>query len=239
MNKAPKRKAGAVWRGDGDEAIQPLRADLVDVPIKAAQCDPLTRLPPEKRDVVTDTSALFPSTHSGLQLFKGIRGSQREEYIKIVVAQLKAGKLGLSSRVVAGGTVFGRMKANGTSMRLIWHGSAVSQCAARPPLPPHLASPCCFTVQELRAGERLFVSKRDAQCYFDQLRLPECLRQYMAQPMVTRTELEAHGFCIGDFVGYLESDASHSDQGWWPVSRVWCMGFSWSSAIGQQTLLDV
>ena len=144
LGKAPAQAAGQVWRGGSDEAIQPLRADLTDVPICAAQCNPPPRLPLEWRNVVTNPSRMFPSVHSGLQFFQSICGGQRAEYIKIVVAQLKAGNLGLASRVIAGGTVFGRMKANGCTMRIIWHGSAVSQCASRPPLPPHLASPACF-----------------------------------------------------------------------------------------------
>lgn len=131
------------------------------------------------------------------------------------------------------------MKTNGNRMRVIWHGSAVSQCAAKPPQPPHLASPSCFSFQELQPGERLRVSKRDAQCYFDQFLLPECMQAYMGQPSVTREELLEHGLANDDITEALHPQAFASADEWWPVSRVWCMGFSWSSAIGQQTLLSI
>ena len=239
LGKRTGRVAGGVWTGTGDDAIQPLQANLVDTPITAAACDPLPRLPAEWQGIVTSSSVMFPHAHPRLRHFGDLRGRQRSEYVKLVTEQLRAGKLALASEICGGGTVFGRMKANGKRMRVIWHGSAVSKCAARPPLPPCLASPSCFSMQELAAGERLHVSKRDAQCYFDQLLLPECLQQYMAQPAVTRAELVSAGLADSDIEASLRSDACTRDDRWWPVSRVWCMGFSWSSAVGQQVLLDV
>ena len=96
LGKQPAREPGAIWSRKGS-AVCPLKANLVDTPISAAQCDPLPRLPPAWRACVTDATVMFPRLHDGLARFPKIRESERAEYIKIIVAQIKAGKLALAS----------------------------------------------------------------------------------------------------------------------------------------------
>jgi len=174
-----------------------------------------------------------------LQRFPGISGAERVQYIQLVVAQLRAGKLALSARIKAGGSVFGRLKSDGRRMREIWNGSAVAAAAAKPPPPPHLVSPSCFAFQELRPGQQLYVSKRDAKCWFDQLRLPRHLEPYMGRPRVSREELISAGLSHDELRRMMRVPSDGRALSWHPVARVWGMGFSWSSTVAQQTLLSV
>ena len=115
----------------------------------------------------------------------------------------------------------------------------MSLSAARPPKPPHLASPACFPHQELGPSDKLYVSKRDASCFFDQLALPDCLVPFMGRPWITRDELLGAGMTESELSASLRPDTDSDAVGWHPVSLVWCMGFSWSSTVGQQTLLSI
>jgi hypothetical protein len=182
---------------------------------------------------------MFPHLHPGMKRFAAPHGPQRPEYVHLALAQLRAGKLCLLDSVAGGGTVFGRLKEDGIRMREIWHGSAVSQACAAPPLPPALASPTVFSYQELKPGRRLEVSKRDAACYFDQLRLPDQLTKYMGRPRIWRSELLEAGCTPQELQSMLAESGASDAEAWYPASKVWGMGFSWSSAVGQQVLLSI
>ena len=106
-------------------------------------------------------------------------------------------------------------------------------------MPPDLASPSTFCYQELRPGRRLEVSKRDAACYFDQLRLPPHLTKFMGRPRLYRQELLDAGCSATELDGLLAAAGVRSRDGWYPAARVWGMGFSWSSAVGQQVLMSL
>ena len=62
------------------------------------------------------------------------------------------------------------------------HGTRVSDAAVAPLKPPHPADVTSQGHFQLRGGELLRVSKRDAQCSFDQLKLYPELGVWMVRP---------------------------------------------------------
>ena len=231
--------AGAIWQLVSDPAVRPLNASLIDTPDVAAQCDPMPHLDEETRARILAPTGVFSSAPTRLLRFPGISGSERRQYIALVVVQLRAGKLALSSRILAGASVFGRVKSDGKRMREIWNGSLVSQAATRPPPPPDPVPPSCFAYQEVEPGQRLRASKRDAKCWFDQLKLPDHLQLYMGRPRVRRAELLAAGMTPAELTSVCRRPGDQHADAWYPVAQVWGMGFSWSSTVAQQTLLSV
>ena len=69
-------------------------------------------------------------------------------------------------------------------LRDVCHGTPVSELAVAPPTPSHLADVTSFTHLQLRGDELL--SKRDAQCCPDQLKLYPELGVWMARPLVKK-----------------------------------------------------
>ena len=88
-------------------------------------------------------------------------------------------------------------------------------------------------------GERLRMSKRDGRCFFDQLLLPGTLRGFMGRPLVSRDELLGAGLTIDKLSAFVGHDVSHAGSTFWACSRVWGMGFAWSSFVAQESLLAV
>ena len=217
-----------------------LEADKVDCPEEAAAVDPLLRLPPELQSLLCDPDQLFPAPPPGLDCFGEFNAGARDEYVKLVAKQLRCGKVGLSSSPRAGGTVLAVGKPGGNRQREVWHGRRVSQAAVAPECPRHLASPSALIHIECHQNAPCRVSKRDAKCWFDQLRLPESLRRWMARPPVTTEELaKIGGLTESEQAAVLESGESWRDGPYYPVSRVWPMGFSWSSFVAQEELLGI
>ena len=165
-----------------------LVASLVDLPRVAGSCDPMPLLPPHVASILADSKLLFSSAHAGLARFPGFFAGRREEYVKLVVAQLRCSKLELRTHVLGGGTIFPVGKRGGRQ-REVWHGAAASKAACRPPRPEHLASPSAFKSFDLGPDELLRLSKRDGQCFFDQLILHPSLREYCGRPSVSVSEL--------------------------------------------------
>ncbi|CAE7309869.1 unnamed protein product, partial [Symbiodinium sp. KB8] len=219
--------------------FQELVADRVDNLRLAAACDPTPSLPVAVQTVVADSEALFAGAPRGLELFENFSAGSRVEYVKLIVAQLRCGKLGLSQVCKGGGTSLAVGKPGGLRLREVWHGRRVSQAAEVPPKPRHLASPTALTLLEAGEDKPVRVSKRDASCWFDQLKLPQCLPQYMAKPAVSTTELVAAGMPSHEQARYLEDGQVWREGQYYPLHRVWPMGFSWSSYIAQEQMLDV
>lgn len=211
-----------------------LVADRVDCLEQAGRCDALEHLNPEVQAVLTDPTLLFGSAHPGLDKFDDVDPRDRGEYVKLVSKQLRCGQLGLASSVQAGGTVFPVGKPTG-KVRAVWHGKRVSQAAIAPPVPRHLASPSALLHLEASKERPIRVSKRDARCWFDQLRLPQPLRDWMGRPVVSLTELAfLGGMRKEEAESYLE-EGSRLQEHLFPVSK----GFSWSSFVAQEKLLDL
>ena len=125
------------------------------------------------------------------------------EYAKLVGRQHRSGKVVLSDWAHAGGAIFPVGKPSG-AQREVWNGTRVSQAAARPPKPVHLLSPTSLLTLEVRPGDHILVCKRDARCYFDQLRLPEALRPWVGRPKLSVDMLLKHaGFTREDLATHL------------------------------------
>lgn len=137
--------------------------------------------------------------------------------------------------------VFAVGKSAAGHQRKIWNGAELSEVAARPPAPPRLANPSSFLDLDLEPQEAVWFSKRDAETFFDVLKVPEELTPWFGQPAVrVKDLLEAGAFDI-DFVNSLVDDLDATplqvSEDIFPVSTVWPMGFSWSSVVAQSTTL--
>ena len=244
------RLASATWEHQDDTRIlssmersgererPDLVADLVDNLDEAAQFDPMPFLPSPIRKLLSDPSKLFTFVGRGPGAKSRFTAGRRDEYIKLVVARLRNGQLGLVSEPLAGGTVFPVSKAGGR-LREVWHGKALTQQTVRPPKPPGLAGPSAFPCLEASAEHPLRMSKRDGKCLFDQELLPEALRPYMARPAVRRRELLDAGVSESDLTSFAENCCDAAADVLYPVSRAWCMGFGWSSYVTQAAVLGL
>lgn len=218
-----------------------LQSHRVDVLPSAALCDPLCALRNDIREMVSSEAHMFPSPPAGLDEFEGFASGSREEYVKLVAKQLRAGQLGLTSAPKGGGTVIGVGKPSG-KQRAVWNGRRVSQAAAPPPKPEHLACPSSLLHLEATAVKPLRVSKRDGSCWFDQLLLPLQLRKWMVRPPVHVSELVSIGeMPILEINVRMEAHeiTLTSQTCLYPVSRAWPMGFSWYSTIAESYLLHL
>ena len=88
------------------------------------------------------------------------------------------------------------------------------------------------------------MSKRDGRCFFDQLRLPAELDPFMGRPDVSVGELLRAGMTIDELRTYCRGCALGDGEvplglRLSPCSRVWGMGFAWSSFVSQETMLGV
>ena len=216
-----------------------LQADCVDCLDRAGLCDPQCVLPADVQTVLSDPATLFADAPPGLEHFGDVDPKDRVEYIKLIVKQLKCGQLGLASSVHGGGPVFPVGKPGSQKVRAVWHGKRVSEAALPPPVPRHLASPTALLHLEASSAKPIRVSKRDARCWFDQLLLPAPLRKYMGRPAVSVAELmDIGGLASEEVAGFLEHESEMGATKFFPVSRVWPMGFSWSSYVAQEKLLS-
>ena len=246
---APPEPAGAARKLAGlcASGSSQLRADACDFVVPSARVDVLGSLPPTVREQLGSADGLFPDATAQLASFPGMPKAQRVEYCRLVGRQLTAGKFQLALSVRGGGTVFAVGKSGGRQ-REVWHGTAVSEAAAPPPPPPCIASPAALVDLEASVDAPVLLSKKDAKCYFDQLRLPSHLRPFFGRPPVRLHELLHHAALMD---GALEEACAplmselkvswpalvKADPQVFPVSCCWPMGFSWSSFIAQSHLL--
>ena len=235
---------GSPWRGsfqhfeETPSSKHPrMQADAVDLPAKAATCDPLELLPAELASAVVSTEKLFPNPVPTPCRPCGGQDADRDEYIKLVLRQLECGKTVLRRDCQAVGDVFCVQKASPSKQREVWNGSLVSQAAAPPPKPYKLANPGCFVDLCFQDGEEVFMSKRDIHTCFDVLKAPENLQQWFGRPPVSLQELSRVGKV--PWRTLQKYVAGSSGQGLsrfallYPTSTVWPMGFSWSSCVAQ------
>ena len=174
----------------------------------------------------------------GLNRCTGFYAGERKEYVGLTVRQHRAGLLRLAATCSGGGAIFPVGKSGGRQ-RAVWHGSRVSESAAIPPGPRHLADPCAFAHLGLSDGRRLRVTKRECRYWFYQLVLPAGLRNFMARPRVSRKELHDAGFTDVDIAHALDDRSDSKQQYFFPLAATWSMGFSWSSYVAQETLLSI
>ena len=220
-------------------------AKQIDSPDVAASVDPDNWTPVEAQAIVSKPAELSREAVFGLSRFGGIAESDRSEYVKHTANLLRFGKLRLSGYAHAGGTVFvmGGPKLGSDGLRRlreVWHGTRVSNAAVAPPKPPHLADVTSLTHLQLRGDELLRVSKRDAQCCFDQLKLYPELGVWMARPLVKKHELITIGGLSAAEINEMcaNPEATNLDAVF-PIPVTWVMGFSWSSFVSQTTMLGI
>lgn len=191
---------------NNDRDMHRLRADCCDLISPSGDVGPLPWLPQEGRELVESPDKLFPCPPDGLRSFVNINREDRSEYARLVGRQIRCGKVGLASNIEAGATVFAVGKPSGRQ-REVWHGSRLSEISVRPPKPVHLASPAALLNLEASVRAPMYVSKRDACCYFDQLKLPVKLRPWFARPSVLIDDLCKYaGFVRSELREHLIDD---------------------------------
>ena len=227
--------------GRGSELKFPdLAADKVAVSSTCGHLDPLDCMDPEQAKLLRCPKRLFEGRDATLPKRSAFRAGCRAEYVKLVKKQARAGKIGFSTEPRATAGVFVVEKRGGEAQREVWDGSAVTEAAARPPKPPRLANPCALADLEASEDRPLWISGRDAEVYFDQLSLPAELRPFMGRPAIERCELLEGPDALSsmELAAMLEDGADASSAFLTPVSRVWPMGFGWSSYAAQCLMVD-
>ncbi len=157
-----------------------------------------------------------------LHHYGGFKAGDRLEYVKHVANHVRCGKVVLLGSARAGGEVFSDCKRDSDRQREVWHGKRVSAASASPPKPPDLADVCALQHILLKEGKLRRVSKRDARCCFDQLKLG--------------------GSSLGELPQFCRAccqQALTSARVLYPCSGVQPMGFAWSSYISQSTMLGI
>lgn len=121
----------------------------------------------------------------------------------------------------------------------VWNGSRISDAALAPPKPRHLASRTASPNWECTLQNPHRVTKRDGRCLRDQFRVPHALQGLFGRHSLKVLDLVATGMIFLDEVRKaLGTDrAIDPNLAVFPTSRVWPMGFSWSSWIVQCTML--
>ena len=220
--------------------VVPFVSDRCDIHPRAGLVNPDKCLPEAIRAVTRDASLMFPEPPPDLPHFGGPSGAQRQEYLAFVCRELAAGKVEIRGSVAGGGTLFAVGK-EGDRLRPIWRGDRVSDAAAVPPKPRHLASPTALAQLITTDGAPFVMIKRDGKSMFDQMLLPEALRPFMAQPQCTASALlEISGWSLDQLQTYWRGPGILVPSSTvFPVSRVWCMDFSWSSAVCQEQSLSI
>ena len=117
------------------------------------------------------------------------------------------------------------------------YGMAPHFLAPLPPKPRRLANPSSFLDMQLEGGEQVFFSKRDASTFFDVLQVPAALQPFFGQPGVTVQELLDNGMTREAIAAACDGDSFGNASLLYPAHAVWPMGFSWSSAVAQDTTL--
>ena len=224
-----------VFEEKGEAPRLNLIASAVAVPDCAATCNPAALLSGDLKGAIIDASTIFPTPPAGLDQFPGFYSGDRFEYVALTVRQLRAGLLRLASGCRGGASVFPVGKAEG-KQRVVWNGTRVGLAAARPPAPLHLADPAAFGMLDLPAGVQLRVTKRDCKTWFDQLAVDESIGDFFGRPRVSRLELLDAGLTPAEIIS---CGGTVDGVSFVPCSKVWPMGFSWSSCVAQATLLSI
>ena len=232
-------------RGNIAHKFPDLAADRVGIPKFCATLDPLPFMQDEHANTIQDSSCMFPGGVSALPARTHYSGPSLHEYITLTVRELRAGRLGLSRSALCSADVFAVGKRDSDKQRVVWNGSRISEVCDRPPMPPMLANPHALGDLEASADRPLWASARDGQSWFDQLLLPDSLKQYMGRPCI----------CLQDLLGWQSPDDGSltlnelqtfvQDDGGalvdtdvvTPISLCWPMGFAWSSYAAQSTMV--
>ena len=220
---------------------EPLVGSAVDLPSRAGTCDPLLHVGADLQAAVTDAASIFPDAPRHVIGPASSSTDNCDEYVKLVAREIACGKLRLRRSVRGVAPVFAVGKSAAGHQRKIWNGAELSAVAAKPPAPPRLANPSSFLDLDLETQEAVWFSKRDAETFFDVLKVPDEPTPWFGQPAVKVKDLLEAGAFDMDFVNSLVDDLDATplqvSEDIFPVSTVWPMGFSWPSVVAQSTTL--
>lgn len=118
----------------------PLIASQVDLPTVAGSCDPE---PPSLRAALDPDKCIFHEDAQARCQPPLFFAGNRVEYVRLTARSLVFGKLRLMRSVSGGGGVSAVPKSSLGSLREVWRGNNVSDCADRPPKPQRHATPAC------------------------------------------------------------------------------------------------
>ena len=235
-------KVSATPRSSNEVKPNPdLVSSLVEMGPTACTCVSMSYVTPSLRAQIIGDGGLFRDVKGHRSVIPRFSGNDRAEYAAVTWRGLRSGKLRLQLSVSGGGTVFAVPKATG-GQREVWHGRYISSLAPAPPKPRHQPTPSCLLDLEASRSDPLYFSKRDAVSYFDCLTAPECVRSWFARPAVNAGELidlldvPALGSLAPYIDGLLGAPLARTTR-LYPVACCWPMGFSWSSAVAQDTML--
>ena len=247
----PARDPGALQRtidrGMGGRSVR-LRADIVDSLPSCAEVDPLPHIPEEFHGILTDPDRLCPPLIGSCAAHVDFSGGARVEYIRLVRAQCRSGKLELApdSRFTA--DIFGVAKEASGRQRGVWNGAELADLAVRPPIPPMLGNPSDLNVLEASDDQPIFLSKRDGRSFFDQLHMDPALRELFGTPCVTRDELmnpairrsedvNTRPLTPAELVKFGTTKAVDCSI-LVPRFACWPMGASWASFVAQSVMTN-
>ena len=232
------------WMKSEPAKLSSLTASRVDVLETCGRVETIHLLTPAISRIVLHGEAMFPRLGPSDAVIQKFRGSI-SEYASLIIRQLKAHRLRLRCSIKAGGSCFYITKPGKDMLRHLRNGNKLSASAAAAPPPRFLCNPSVFT--HLRASDErpLYLSSRDCRSCFEQLALPEQLREYMAQQPIRCAHLVKRGIsmmdlrqCFDDLPTPLSGTAL-MDMVAYPVACTWPQGFSWSPFIAQEKLIDI
>ncbi len=219
-----------------------MRADAVDLPMRAATCYPLELVSDCMRSRLLNIESIFPDKPVGVGEHR-IGRSDRDEYAKLVRRMLQIQKVKLVLKPRGVGSFFVVPKTKPGHLRPIWHGGVISDECLAPPPPRRLGNPASFVDVCVLGGRPLLMSKRDAASYFDVLKAPcEALTWFCCPPLRARTIAGALGVTLselGKFAHDFEGSELSGNELLYPATCVWPMGFSWSSSVAQDTTIGL
>ncbi len=165
------------------------------------------------------------------------------EYVRLTLRELALGKIALLDDADGIGAIFPVPKS-GDRQRAVWHGTLVSEGALRPVKPRRLADPSAFLAVDWARGTTVRWSKRDAASFFDTFLCPEELTPWFGRPAIAARDLCRVGqLALSDLDQWrprrVDARPLQEDSLLYPCSRVWPMGFSWSSTVAQDVSLGL
>ena len=115
----------------------PLNAEGCDLLKRSACVDPLPFISPEHAAIVSDPKIMFDDLAPDTVVTGRLNRGDREEYAKLVVRQLRSGKVGIGDSVFASETIFAVGKSNGalagrSPSRALWLAARPLWLAGRP-----------------------------------------------------------------------------------------------------------
>ena len=134
---------------------QLIDADKIDLPPVAATCAPEDLVDDDTKDLLAHISGSFPTLPVGRSSIR-IGAKERGEYLKVLSAMHRCGKLGFMRAPMGVASFFVVGNAGKDRQRPIWNGAEISTACARPPLPPRLGNPAAFLDICVSAGKRLY-----------------------------------------------------------------------------------